>query len=112
MKYRIRATHNNQTFEFNLYDSTWWLRLLYNTGGITLGSKSVYLKRTLTEAINRNKFIVGHEAIHIIQANTLGWKYIPTYIWQAIKVFFIKHNIPMEREAYTKEQQVSWEIVT
>lgn len=111
MTYRIRATHENKTVEFYVYDQTWWLKLFYSTGGITLGKQSVYLKRTLAEALERNPYIVAHEAIHILQAHTLGWKYIPTYIWQAITAGFVKSNIPMEREAYTHEHRVVWEIV-
>ena len=112
MKFRIRATYKNETFEFNLYDHARWLTLLYKTGGICLSKNLVFLKYTLDFFLFYNSHIVAHEAIHVYQARKLGWKYIPTYIWQALKAGLDKHKIPMEIEAYTNEQSVDWYIVS
>lgn len=111
MKYRIQATINNETFEFNLYDHARWLTLLYKTGGITLGKNTVFLKYDLATFNYLNPNIVGHEAIHIRQAHRMGWKYLPTYIKQMFQAKFVKRNIPMEQEAYANEHLVSWSIV-
>lgn len=106
MKYRIRATYNEETFEFNLYDHARWLTLLYKTAGITLSANHVFLKYRLEFVSVYLPNIIGHEAIHVLQARKLGWKYLPTYVLQAIKAKFIKRNIPMEQEAYANEHKV------
>lgn len=110
-KYRVRATYKNQTFEFNLYDHMRWLTLLYKTGGITLGKNTVHLKYVLEFFLYYNPNIIGHEAVHVLQARELGWKFLPTYLWQALRAGLVKRKIPMEIEAYDNEHLVKWEIL-
>lgn len=110
-KYRIRATYNHDTYEFNLYDHMRWLTLLYKTGGITLSKNTVHLKYVIEFFLMANPHIVGHEAVHVQQARRMGWKYLPIYFIQMLKAKFVKRNIPMEIEAYTNEQSVVWEFV-
>jgi hypothetical protein len=111
MKYRIRATYNNETFEFNLYDHARWLTLLYKTAGIALSTNHVFLKYPLEFVNVYMPRLVGHEAVHVLQARRMKWKYLPTYVLQAIKAKFKKRNIPMEQEAYANEHLVTWNIV-
>jgi hypothetical protein len=111
MRYRIRATYNDETFEFNLYDHARWLTLLYKTAGIALSANHVFLKYPLEFVNVYMPSLVGHEAIHVLQARRMKWKYLPTYVLQAIKAKFIKRNIPMEQEAYGNEHLVTWNIV-
>ena len=108
MKYRIRATYKDETFEFNVYDRARWLTLLYKTGGITLGKNLVFLKYGLDFFLYYNPNIIGHEAIHVYQARKLGWKFLPTYVWQALRAGLKKSKIPMEIEAYQYEASVPW----
>lgn len=111
MKYRIRATLDKETFEFNIYDNVKWLTLLYKTGGITLGKNTVLLKYSLATFNYLNPHIVGHETIHIRQAHRMGWKYLLTYVKQMFQARFVKRNIPMEQEAYSEQHLVNWEII-
>lgn len=111
MKYTISATYKNETFTFNLYDNMRWLSVLYKTGGITLGKNTVHLKYPLEYFLAYNNHIVGHEAVHVYQARHYGWKYLLTYIIQAIRANFRKRNIPMEIEAYANEHIVTWQII-
>lgn len=110
MKHHIRARIDGEEFAFVIRDDARFLWLLPNTGGITLGKNIVFVKRTLPKAIDHYYHIVGHEAVHVRQAHRMGWKYLPTYILQAIKAGFVKANIPMEREAYAMEGKVEWQI--
>lgn len=110
MRYNIHARIDGEEFVFVIRDNARFLWLLPNTGGITLGKNMVFVKRRLRDAIYLNYHIVEHEAVHVRQAHRLGWKYLPTYILQAIKAWFVKDNIPMEREAYDMERKVYWTI--
>lgn len=111
MKYRIRATLDNETFEFNIHDHARWLTLLYKTGGITLGKNTVFLKYSLATFNYLNPHIVGHETVHVRQAHQMGWKYLFNYVKQMFQAKFIKQNIPMEQEAYANQHLVTWEII-
>lgn len=107
MKYRIEATYKNQTFQFNLYDNVKWLKILYKTAGITLTANHVFVKYDLQEIPT----IVGHEAIHVHQARNLGWKYLPTYVWEWIRAGCSYSQNTMEIEAYDNEHTVTWKII-
>jgi hypothetical protein len=108
MKHTVQATVENETYEFYVYDNTWLLRLFKNVGGITLNRKRVFLKRKLAVALLLNPAIIKHEAVHVRQAHYLGKKYLWTYIKQAFKAGFVKRQIPMEIEAYTLENTVTY----
>jgi hypothetical protein len=108
MKHRIVALYKDKWLEFTIVDETWWMRWWKNFGGITLSKNTVYLKRSLSDALARNKHIVGHEAIHIYQAEILGWKFIPVYLWHWMKAGFKYRENIMEQEAYNNERDVKW----
>lgn len=110
MKYKITATYKDETFEFYIYDHARWLTLFYKTTGVTFTKNSVFLKFVLQFYLSYYPIVIGHEAVHVYQARKLGWKYLPTYILQAIKAKFIKRNIPMEIEAYNNEHLVVWKL--
>jgi hypothetical protein len=87
------------------------LTLLYKTAGITLSANHVFLKYRLEFVLVYLPNIIGNEAIHVLQARKLGWKYLPTYALQAIKAKFVKRNIPMEQESYANEHNVMVHMV-
>lgn len=111
MKYRIEATYKNQTFQFNLYDHARWLTLLYKTAGITLSTNHVFVKYYFNVLPYILPTLIAHEAIHVHQARNLGWKYLPTYVWEWIKAGCKYSQNTMEIEAYENEHQVVWSIV-
>lgn len=96
---------------FDVLDNVWWLKLLVGVGGITLSQNTVRLRYDFDTALDRNPFIIVHEAVHIQQARALGWKYLPTYLWQAVKGGFKKSNIPMEQEAYQKQDNGDFIVI-
>lgn len=113
MKHRIKAilyaddgTYTNpvDTIEYNLYDNQKWISILRGFGGITLSKNCVCLKRSI-----HTSSLIPHETIHVIQARDMGWKYLPTYIWQAVRGLFNREKIPMEIEAYAKQHLVIWQ---
>lgn len=110
-KWKVEATYLEETYQFTLKDEVWWLWLLHGVGGITLSKRTIRLKRKIGDALRRNPDIIGHEAVHVYQARKLGWKYLPTYIIQAIKAGFKKDNIVMEHEAYNDEHNVDWKLI-
>lgn len=107
MKYKVQVGGEAfpEPLTFDVLDSVWWLKLLSGVGGITLSSNTIRLRYDLDTALDRNPFIIVHEAIHIRQAREKGIMYLPTYLWQAIKGGFKKSNIPMEQEAYSKQDK-------
>jgi len=110
-RWRVEATYLGETFQFNLKDGVWWLWLFRGIGGITLSKRTVRIKRTIGDALRRNPYLVGHEAVHVYQARQLGWKYLFVYMNQAIRAKFKKQNIQMEHEAYIDEDNVDWKLV-
>jgi hypothetical protein len=108
MKHKIAARYKDTWIYFTIVDETWWMSWWKNFAGITLSKNSVYLKRTLADALLRNKYIVGHEAIHIYQATVLGWRFIPVYLWYWMKAGFKYRENIMEQEAYNNERDVEW----
>lgn len=108
MKHKIFAVYNGESFSFTITDNVWWMKHWKRFVGITLSKNNVYLKRSIKEALERNRFIVGHEAIHIYQAKKLGWKFIPVYLWEWYKAGFSYRDNVMEKEAYNNQHTVEW----
>jgi hypothetical protein len=105
MKYQVKIEGlTNDPVEFIVKDGVKWLGLI-GAGGITLSKNTTRVKYDIKAAVYFNRYLLCHEATHILQARKLGWKYLPTYLWQAIKALFRKHNIPLEIEAYANEKK-------
>jgi hypothetical protein len=112
MSYTIRATYKGQTFDFTLHDGQRWLALLDNIAGITLTSKRIFTKYTLSAIEHLIPTLIGHEAVHIYQARKLGWKYLPVYVWEWIKAGCKYRQNSMEIEATANERIVTWEVLS
>jgi hypothetical protein len=112
MKRKIKATYKEKTFEFCVYENTWWMKPFKKYVGITLSSNHVFLTKSFEQTCKMGLHIIGHEAIHVYQARLLGWKFIPVYLWKFIKHGFDYNKNPMEVEAYKYEKNVRWETLT
>jgi hypothetical protein len=95
---------------FNVKDKASWLSL-FGAGGITLSKNTARLRYDMATALSKNPHLIVHEATHILQARRMGFGYLPTYAWQAIKSGFRKQNIPMEQEAYNNESGADFIIL-
>lgn len=104
MKHRVKVWIDDEIFEFNVYDNQRWFALMPGFGGITLSKNLVFVKRSIEKT-----GLIRHEAVHVQQARKMGWKYLPTYLFQAIRGGFNRSKIPMEIEAYAKEENVFWQ---
>lgn len=88
-----------------VHDNQRWIGW-FGAGGITLSRSWVGVARPLAEALVRNPKLLAHEAVHVVQAERLGWRWLLAYAWAGIRALFRYRNISYEHEAFTRESAV------
>lgn len=59
-------------------------------GGIVLSASTIRFKRSPAEIPRR---LVAHEIGHVIQARRLGWRYLPTYLFNRAAMEAEAHDL-------------------
>lgn len=105
MNYLIITLRTGESLLPELRTNAWWVRL-FRAGGITLSHKLVGIAHPLDQALLRNRYLLAHEAVHVVQARRAGWAWLLVYAWHALRAGFSYRDIDFEQDAYARERQI------
>ena len=98
ISYLLRVTIDGQDRTVRLRVNHWLPRLL-GSGGITIGPRTILLKRGLKGPVRVAPILVCHELVHVAQCLRWGrWTYYRRALWQRLTIRQ-HHARPLEAEA-------------